>query len=50
MALEILSENNEDIPVDQTILLLSTIVNNKLIQSPEPFSNNFKKVCAISCN
>ena len=49
-ALEILSENNEDITVDQTIFLLSTIVNNQLIQSPEPVSIDFTKVCTISCN
>ena len=35
-ALELLSQNNEDITVDQTILLLSTIVNNQLNQAPEP--------------
>ena len=46
-ALEILSENNEDITVDETIFLLSTIVNNQLIQSPEPVSINFNKVYII---
>ena len=47
MALEILSENNEDITVDQTIFLLSTIVNNRLNQSSEPVSINFTMVCII---
>ena len=47
MALEILSENKEDITVDQTIFLLSTIVNNQLIQSAETVSINFIKVCTI---
>ena len=47
MALEILSENNEDITVDQTIFLLSIIVNNQLNQSQEPVSINFTKVCTI---
>ena len=46
-ALKILSENNEDITVDQTIFLLSTIVNNQLIQSPEPVFINFTKVSII---
>ena len=50
MALEILSENNEEIAVDQTIFLLSTIVNYQLNQSPEPVSINFTKVCIIKCN
>ena len=50
MALKILSENNEDITVDQTIFLLSTIVNNQLNQSPEPVSINFIKVCKIKYN
>ena len=47
MALEILSENNEDITVDQTVFLLSTIVNNWLNQPSEPVSINFIKVCTI---
>ena len=47
IALEILSENNEDITVDQTIFLLSTIVNKQLNQSQEPVSINFTKVCTI---
>ena len=38
-ALELLSHNNEDITVDQTIFLLSTIVNNQLNQSPQPLFN-----------
>ena len=38
-ALKLLSQSYEDVTIDETIFLLSTIVNSQLHQSPEPLFN-----------